>query len=489
LASRLEGLLRQEAPHWEYEQLKPVLAGFLAPYWADWGSKKLDEVLSEDNKKQINKQVGGYVWRQLNSPNTQAQLLTQAQALLQKELQADKAIKDLLNGSLMNFAYQNLHWVVQNLLEEGLTWLQNHKKSLADEVYEKAFQENKGAFLYKKAIKETVQDLADKGIPDFFRKKSSQLEHLLRTELERISQHPLGKLQPEIKEEVLRKRLSSLLQNPQLQEITEKISAILIEYSFLQKPLDTLLQAASWQEAEQVLASFEPELRLFSEHLQAQVQKSEVLQKPLLQGSKLLSALLLGQIGSLKLSTLLQGEEKLWQESLQAALAYFWRTAAFQDLQKQFTDMFFTAAKNKPLGEALDTEVLKENLLALLHRLLRHPEIEASFVASGKEIFSEVLQPLNDTLAGPTKLFALEVLSAAAFEALEKNLMQLLEAIDLQHLVVSEIEAMHPEQVEKLFQSFAGRYFKELINYGFGFGMLFGVGSDALAMLLGIHKL
>ena len=489
IAARLENWLKQEKQLLEYENLNRLLVEHLQPYLAEWSNKKLEEVLSEENKKRLYQQVADYLWKQLNSPQTQTQLLEQAQKLLEKELQADKPLKDLLNGNLMSFAYQNLHWVLQSLLEDGVAWLKNHQKSLADEVYEKAFQENKGAFLYKKAIRETVHDLAETGIPDFFRKKSSQLEHLLRTELERISQHPLGNLQPEIQEEVLKARLSGLLKNPQLKEITEKISAILIEYGFLQKPLAGLLKAASWGEAAQVVQHFAPELRHLSTHLQNRLQKGEALQQPLSQLGAIASALLLGQLGSLKLRSILEKDEADWQRCLQKSLAYFWRTVAFQEMQRQFTDMFFTAAKNKSIGEALDTEELKTHLLELLHRLLRNPDIEASFIASAKEIFGEVLQPINDTLAGPTKVFVLELLSAAAFEALEQNLMQLLEAIDLQYLVVSEIEAMHPEQVEKLFQSFAGRYFKELINYGFGFGMLFGVGSDALAILLGINKL
>jgi hypothetical protein len=46
---------------------------------------------------------------------------------------------------------------------------------------------------------------------------------------------------------------------------------------------------------------------------------------------------------------------------------------------------------------------------------------------------------------------------------------------------------MHPKEVEALFYSFAAIYFRELINYGFGFGVLFGLAVDGI--LQGINLL
>jgi hypothetical protein len=39
---------------------------------------------------------------------------------------------------------------------------------------------------------------------------------------------------------------------------------------------------------------------------------------------------------------------------------------------------------------------------------------------------------------------------------------------------------MPPHDIEELFNSFAKKYFDELVNYGFGFGIIFGLLTDLL---------
>ncbi|PKQ62957.1 hypothetical protein [Raineya orbicola] len=95
-----------------------------------------------------------------------------------------------------------------------------------------------------------------------------------------------------------------------------------------------------------------------------------------------------------------------------------------------------------------------------------------------QERISAITHELLPKILPSTKEYLAFQILEAVFEALDDNLPQLLLSIDLHRVVVEEIEAMHPKEVEALFYSFASIYFRELINYGFGFGVVFGLAMD-----------
>jgi uncharacterized membrane protein YheB (UPF0754 family) len=68
----------------------------------------------------------------------------------------------------------------------------------------------------------------------------------------------------------------------------------------------------------------------------------------------------------------------------------------------------------------------------------------------------------------------------ALLAAMSEKLPGVLESLDIKKVVVREIEKMPPHEIEELFNSFAKKYFEELVNYGFGFGIIFGLLADLL---------
>jgi uncharacterized membrane protein YheB (UPF0754 family) len=89
------------------------------------------------------------------------------------------------------------------------------------------------------------------------------------------------------------------------------------------------------------------------------------------------------------------------------------------------------------------------------------------------------LENLPENISAESKEFLTKQLIEGMVMALENNLSPLINSIDLKQIVVDEITGMNPEEIEKLFYSFAGDYFTKLINYGFGFGIAFGLATEA----------
>jgi uncharacterized membrane protein YheB (UPF0754 family) len=77
-------------------------------------------------------------------------------------------------------------------------------------------------------------------------------------------------------------------------------------------------------------------------------------------------------------------------------------------------------------------------------------------------------------------------LVSAVLETGQQHLPAIVNAVDIREVVVREVSEMNPKEIESLFYSFASQYFRQLINYGFGFGIAFGLVID-LAIGTGLH--
>jgi len=103
-----------------------------------------------------------------------------------------------------------------------------------------------------------------------------------------------------------------------------------------------------------------------------------------------------------------------------------------------------------------------------------------------EELLSTLLPRLPQSLAPQTLQFLADVLVNAVLETAQQHLPDIVNAVDIRKVVVREVSEMDPKEIETLFYGFAGQYFKQLINYGFGFGIAFGLIID-LILGTGLH--
>jgi uncharacterized membrane protein YheB (UPF0754 family) len=162
----------------------------------------------------------------------------------------------------------------------------------------------------------------------------------------------------------------------------------------------------------------------------------------------------------------------------QKILRYALQSKSFEQEKNKWIDELFFKIKQKPLQNFLENKILQEDTSKIFKDLLERQEVQEFLRKVLKELVEDFLPNLLACLHPETKDFLAFNVLEAVFEALDENLPQLLLSVDLHKVVVEEIEAMHPKEVEALFNSFAAIYFRELINYGFGFGVVFGLGLD-----------
>lgn len=392
---------------------------------------------------------------------------------LQKEVAPDRPIESLLGGRLMVEVEHLLERTLQDFMQKAVRWMQENKSRLADDIYAKAKEENGMAVLYKRTIKDTVYELAEEVIPAYLESRLPVFKQLLRQEIHQIGKLPIGELNANVEKDRLQETVRRFLQNKDFLHIAGEIGSLSVLEVSKQLKLQDIIAEASMTH----ITRCKPLLQWVIPPLMV----SEKRQEALMQHMQWISRLLYRLYGRERLSVWI--ERLRMEKTLPALLHPLIQQPRIKKQQKLWVDDFFAVSKNMPLKQLLDTGQLRIDAQNTLQKLWQTEEFKTALYDSLTDIYDSLLEKLIDNLPLETKSFLVTNLTHYAMNSLEVHLPALLQSINLRRIVVEEIKSMNPKEIEKLFQSFAGRYFRELINYGFSFGIVFGLLLDGLLQL------
>jgi uncharacterized membrane protein YheB (UPF0754 family) len=404
---------------------------------------------------------------------------------LSQELNPQKKISELFAGNLIRIIQENMDSVVDNLIKFGMEWLSKNKDNLADLVYEKAYKENKATALYKDTIKNTVKELAEEGIPFFFKKESTSLKELVAEGVYQIGESPMSQLKLNIDNNYLKKKVDEFLARQEILEAIQRLLDLLLEEVF-KLPLTVFLKILSIHQASDLQRILCKEMELLAKHLTENgLHKSKEI-------SAIASTLLLNiaekHLAKIPVQELFMGiNVNSFQEVAKNWTTILLEGEAIQQIKNEIIADFLNQIRHKQFGLILNPALLAEDSTLLIKNLLAKESTKSFFSAQFSKLIDASLTHLIENISPETKHFLINSLTEAALNALENNLDSLLGGIDLKKIVESEVSNMQPKEIENLFYSFADKYFTQLINYGFGFGILFGLLVDfmfTLAILL-----
>lgn len=463
------------------EKWLPALKKYLLARYQKLVEKRISEVLQKDQIENIKRNFANFLRTRMSSTNTQEQIYNGLAKRLEQEIDPQKKISEILGGRLVQFLQENSLNLIEQLLQKGIDWLAENKRELANEVYERAYQENKAAFIYKTVIRETVLELATYGIPNFFKKQMPDLIQLVKQEVNYIGEIRLENLQLGVNENSLKRWIEGFLSNPDLQEATGKVAEIFLEYSLLETPLLDFIKNEDIFGIQNLENTFQSEIKLIQGHIKG------ILSNP---NNQLISKTSNFLTENFKQFAENYSQHWIHEDSQLIAkkiVTHILATPVFEEEKSKWIDEAFKHLKQQPLNQYIATDTLHKDLHKVMQEMLQKPEIKELLKTSIQDIADEILPKTLKLIHPETKEYFTFQILEAVFEALDENLPQLLLSIDLHRVVVQEIESMHPKEVEELFNSFAGLYFKQLINYGFGFGIVFGLAIDWA--FLGVQKL
>jgi uncharacterized membrane protein YheB (UPF0754 family) len=172
-----------------------------------------------------------------------------------------------------------------------------------------------------------------------------------------------------------------------------------------------------------------------------------------------------------KLNILLEMKNMVNENNLKRELKYIIKNNNNKELNDTLSS--FIRELNFENGEFINTDQLN-NVLSNLNTILEDKRLESKI----EEYLQEEINILADYLdqefetGGLEEL--LELIIESGIDSLKVNSEQMLNSLNLKELTADEVQAMDPAEIEAVFDSFAGKYFSHLKQYGW-FGGIFGV--------------
>lgn len=125
--------------------------------------------------------------------------------------------------------------------------------------------------------------------------------------------------------------------------------------------------------------------------------------------------------------------------------------------------------------------------------LLDNEEFEKNIEEHIESIIEKAISSDFDFIDNETQKHVLNIFTDSCIKSLKINLDDMLRAVKLDVIAEEQIEKMEPEKIHEMFNSFAGKYFRTLMLYGFG-GFIFGINTyvgmslTLLKIMSEIHK-
>jgi len=156
----------------------------------------------------------------------------------------------------------------------------------------------------------------------------------------------------------------------------------------------------------------------------------------------------------------------------------------FESLLKEYLEY----NKNINLGYYVDKDEFSSSVELFIERLLSNEKIVKELKQILYNILDRAVNCNFDFIDSKTKEYALNIFVEASIEALKRNLDDILKTVEFDKIAEEEIEIMEPEKIHRMFNSFAGKYFRTLMLYGVG-GFVFGINMYVGFTLTGLKIL
>lgn len=419
--------------------------------------KELDtQIASRLSMEQVTAAAAGKYKLELNSKQLKSMLQNKelyplfkllAPYLLEKEFKFDlkNYFLELLKQDSDYYLDQSL-----NLLFEqrgNIARLINFKK---DEIIEKE-KEKKGGLLKNTMISGAIymadlDEFVDSVVERVFNKLQNEYFVDKRDKLEALYNDLLEELQTKelLAEENL--RLNQILKNF---VSTETGSELLTEVLYLsEEPLADLIELVLKEGKKKLLSlNFEIKVEAVEYFINQQLALEQKL-KLLLSLKKLFAA------------------DNIKKEIIQLLKTVDLKILN-QELELLLKDMKLIDEK------AVDAELfaeIKSNLASLLEK----QEINDLLFNKSAEEISELSRVLEQEMDRESLEHLLALFVEAGVDSFKANSEALLKSLELKDLTAAEVRKMNPAEIEEIFDSFAGKYFAQLKQYGW-FGGIFGL--------------
>ncbi|TAG04084.1 MAG: DUF445 family protein [Cytophagia bacterium] len=440
-------------------------------------SKSLGELLNQNQEENFKNQTFNFIFNQLDSPQLRKRLIDFINDYIKNEFGESRALKDINRGKLLALLEDNLPQILENAIELGIENLQENKEKITEKIYEQIKSQNTLAtFFAGKSIRNTTNELLETGIPDFLREEKNELTLLLKKKIQELGEKPLNfEVSTLLQTDKLEEKLTTIFENQGFRNKVKQLTNLLLEERIFKIPLDRLLKDDTEAILLHLKSVLTPNLDEILSHFKTHLnnkENTEKLAKPL---AELATEITEKHLFSAKIGTVIKDIdikqiEKIAENLTKTVI----NTSIFENTKTEFVNLMFARLKKYELGQIVDIDILKQDLSKTLVEMLQNPTTQDFLLKMITQNAQKQFNGLNAMLSEDTKNFLIDNLANSFLNATQTHLLDVLNALNFTGIVVKEIDAMHPKELEALFYGFAEKYFVYLIGYGFIFGIIFG---------------
>jgi uncharacterized membrane protein YheB (UPF0754 family) len=303
------------------------------------------------------------------------------------------------------------------------------------------------------------------------------LHDLLAVQAQTIGMSKLSDLNIELDKTYLKELLEKFLARDEMLLSVQNLSYSILKELF-KVPVSVFLKVAGVATMRDFQRIMSHELNIVTRHIQQQgkEQQDEIGEKL----SRFVNDVLDDKLKHTSIKDVFAKiDEATYKATADKLVQQLLQSATFEQQKMQFIQRFFVEVKRQKINQLVDIEALENDIVKTLSKLFAEPATQAFLRTEIHRLSTHFLGNLPSHISVETKEFLTKELIEATIAALDNNISALINSIDLKKIVVDKIKTMHPSEMEKLFYSFADTYFTKLINYGFGFGIAFGLATEA----------
>lgn len=432
--------------------------------------KPLKELLAA---KELNQKLVNYLLTKMRSDQFSQQLEDKIVA----EVDPDTKIEDLFAGKLLISLETSAEALVEKVIEMLLQFIGRQRGPIIEQILKTFRKEASLAFTLGKLVDiegtvvRMIDCLIDHKIPFFLKAKRREFTDFWVKFLKKIGQKQISELGIDFHQLAFGKLATNFL-NGKLVEKTmvSLVSGVLESVSSFS--IKSFVEVTQLTEVNQI---FSAEADLMKSELASQLfRKKDLLGQRFFH---LIEQLMDEQILQIPLMEVVSGVTKVEIfDSLKKCEQMVFQSKSFNHSFSLLVSNFLQKVENQRVDSLVAIDQLVPDLLKALDRVLQEEVIRGQLKEKLSFLVSLALNNLNQILDRETKDYLANVLIDSTLDALENNFLELIDSINIQEVTEKQIRAMEPEKIERLFESFAGKYFRKLESYGW-IGSILGLGE------------
>lgn len=449
----------------------------------------VNQLLDKERAVNIKHAVCRFAMEKIQDQDTYQGFYDWINERLEKELQPDRCLGDVLDGLLIKIVRESSEQILASVLERGLNTISSNRDRIKQDFHDQ-FMESAGLLLraanmildIDQTVYQTIDRVIDKELKEFVDCKKAELQNIIVDFVDNnLSKASIGELgiMPgyrqvmDLTARMLQSRHTANALNSLVDNLTDTIFALNIK---------DIMQVTNFRSLQDIYRHFWPEIRLTRYQLANNIDLSR--KHMVNRVGKVLEELFLSDIYKMPMLSVLNGiKQELLLNAVRRLFTELRENGIFASNMEKYSKGLEQELKFKRLDDLLDTNLLSRDLLSCVQSSMEKEAVHKIITASVDEFISSLLDSINEVVQDSGKNYFVRAVSNSFVSAMSKNFAALLKAMDIRSVAIRQIEAMSAENIKQMFDSFAAPYFRKIERYGLIAGLLGLLAAPLLAML------